>query len=219
MQMIFDMQTTIGVLSTAVRELATCMNQFVQTRPAPAQVQSMRSTKSMVACPKLWDGKCDSAAAQHFLAAFTNWATSQKEKINWQMTFGVRVKTDMDWIHAALNLIEGDAHMWCLPALEKLRQDKEPYDSRWSKFEDEFTKRFIPQDPGEATREALKCLYQGKCSVAEYKAKFEEHSSLTGWSKADLRSCFYNGLSNAIKDTLAISDHPTEAYESLVNAA
>ena len=50
--------------------------------------------------------------------------------------------------------------MWCLPALEKLRQDEEPYDGRWSKFEDEFTKRFIPQDPGEAAREALKRLYQ-----------------------------------------------------------
>ena len=115
--------------------------------------------------------------------------------------------------------MEGNAHMWCLPALEKLRQDKEPYNGRWSKFEDEFAKRFIPQDPGEAAREALKCLYQGKHSVAEYKAKFKEHSSLTGWSKADLRSCFYDGLSDAIKDALAISDRPTEAYKSLVDAA
>ena len=115
--------------------------------------------------------------------------------------------------------MEGDTHTWCLPALEKLRQDKEPYDGRWSKFEDKFTKRFIPQDPGEAAREALKCLYQGKCSVAEYKAKFKEHSSLIGWSKVDLRSHFYNRLSDAIKDALAISDCPTEAYESLIDAA
>ena len=173
----------------------------------------------MVACPKPWDGKGDSAVAQHFLAAFANWATSQKEKMNQQTTFGIWVKTDIDWIQAALNLMEGDAHTWCLPALEKLRQDEKPYDSRWSKFEDEFTKRFIPQDPGEATREALKCLYQGKHSVAEYKAKFEEHSSLMGGSKADLRSCFYDELSDSIKDALAISDCSTEAYESLVDAA
>ena len=73
--------------------------------------------------------------------------------------------------------------------------------------------------PGEAAREALKRLTQGKKSVAEYKAKFEEHSSLTSWSKADLRSCFYDGLADAIKDTLVISDRPTEAYESLVEAA
>ena len=65
----------------------------------------------------------------------------------------------------------------------------------------------------------LKHLTQGKKSVAKYKAKFEEHSSLTGWSKVDLRSHFYDRLANAIKDALAISDRPTEAYESLVEAA
>ena len=75
MQMIFDTQTSIGVLSTAVGELAARMNDFVKNRPAPTQAQSVRSTKSMVACPKLWDGKGDSVAARHFLAAFTNWAT------------------------------------------------------------------------------------------------------------------------------------------------
>ena len=121
MQTIFDMQTSIGVLSTAVGELAARMNQFVQTGPAPAQAQSVRSTKSMVACPKPWDGKGDLAAARHFLVAFANWATSQKEKMNHQTTFGVWVKMDMDWIQAALNLMEGDTHTWCLPALEKLR--------------------------------------------------------------------------------------------------
>ena len=219
MQMIFDTQASIGVLSTAVGELVARMNQILQTGPLPAQVQSVKSTKSMVACPKPWDGKGDSAAARHFLAAFANWATSQKEKMNRQTVFGVWVKRDMDWIQAALNLMEGDARTWCLPALEKLREDKEPYDGDWSKFEEEFTKRFIPQDPGEAAREALKRLSQGKRSVAEYKAKFEEHGSLTGWSKADLRSRFYDGLSDTIKDALAISDHPTEAYESLVEAA
>ena len=55
--------------------------------------------------------------------------------------------------------------------------------------------------------------------MAKYKAKFKEHSSLTGWSKADLRSHFYNGLADAIKDALVISDRPTEAYKSLVEAA
>ena len=115
--------------------------------------------------------------------------------------------------------MEGDAHTWCLPALERLRKDKEPFDGDWAKFKDGFTKHFIPQDPGEATREALKCLTQGKKSVAEYKAKFKEHSSLTSWSKADLRSRFYDGLADTIKDALAISDHPTEAYKSLVEAA
>ena len=38
MQMIFDTQTSIGVLSTAVRELATRMNDLVKNGPVSAQV-------------------------------------------------------------------------------------------------------------------------------------------------------------------------------------
>ena len=139
--------------------------------------------------------------------------------MNWKSIFSVWLKKDLDWIQAVLNLMEGDARTWCLPALEWLRKDKEPFDGDWAKFEDAFTKCFIPQDPGEATREALKCLTQGKKSVAKYKAKYKEHSSLTSWSKADLRSHFYNGLADVIKDALAISNRPTEAYKSLVEAA
>jgi hypothetical protein len=55
--------------------------------------------------------------------------------------------------------------------------------------------------------------------VAKYKAKFDEHADLTGWSRNNLWSHFYDGLSDAIKDALAISDHPTEAYDLLVEAA
>ena len=221
--MIWDTQQSIGVLSIAMGELTRQVNDLVQVQtqasaPAPGE-HSAKATKSMVACPKPWDRKGDSAAARHFLAAFANWASSQKEKMNRRSVFGVWLKKDLDWIQAVLNLMEGDARTWCLPALEWLRKDEEPFDGDWAKFEDAFTKRFIPQDPGEAAREALKRLTQGKKSVAEYKAKFEEHSSLTGWSKADLRSRFYDGLADAIKDALAISDHPTEAYESLVEAS
>jgi hypothetical protein len=55
--------------------------------------------------------------------------------------------------------------------------------------------------------------------MAKYKAKFDKHADLTGWSRNDLWSHFYDGLSDAIKDALAISDHPTEAYDLLVKAA
>ena len=221
-RMIWDTQQSIGVLSIAMSELTHQVNDLVQVQTqastlAPTE-HSAKATKSMVACSKPWDGKGDSAAARHFLAAFANWASSQKEKMNRQSVFGIWLKKDLDWIQAVLNLMEGNACMWCLPALERLRKDKEPFNGDWAKFEDAFTKRFIPQDPSKATREALKHLTQGKKSVAEYKAKFEEHSSLTGWSKADLRSRFYDGLADAIKDALAISDRPTEAYKSLVEA-
>jgi hypothetical protein len=56
----------------------------------------------------------------------------------------------MDWIQAALNLMEGDAHTWCLPALEKLYNGELPYNGDWRKFKDASTKRFIPLDLAEA---------------------------------------------------------------------
>jgi hypothetical protein len=125
----------------------------------------------------------------------------------------------MDWIQATLNLMEGDAHTWCLLALKKLCDGELPYDGDWRKFEDAFIKRFIPLDPAEVAHKAIKRICQGNHPVAEYKAKFDKHADLTGWSRNDLRSHFYDGLSDAIKDALAISDCPIEAYDLLVEAA
>ena len=70
--------------------------------------------------------------------------------------------------------------------LEDLRDGRDPYRGAWWEFEEQFTCRFIPLDPAQAAREALKKLKQGKMSVAEYKAKFNEQSSLTKWSQVDL---------------------------------
>ena len=51
--------------------------------------------------------------------------------------------------------------------------------------------------------------------MAEYKAKFDKQSLLTKWSQVNLRTCFYDGLSNSIKDTLTITDHPIETLTVL----
>jgi hypothetical protein len=139
--------------------------------------------------------------------------------MNQESTFGLWIHKDMDWIQATLNLIEGNARIWCLLALEKLRNGELPYNGDWRKFEDAFTKRFIPLDLAEAACEAIKWICQGNHPMAKYKAKFNEHANLTGWSRNDLHSHFYDGLSDIIKDALAISDCPTEAYDLLVEAA
>ena len=84
-RMIWDTQQSIGVLSIAMGELTRQVNDLVQVQTqasAPTTEHGAKATKSMVACPKPWDGKGDSAAARHFLAAFANWASSQKEKMN-----------------------------------------------------------------------------------------------------------------------------------------
>ena len=121
----------------------------------------------------------------------------------------------MDWIQAVLNLMSGEAQTWALPALEDLRDGQDPYRGAWREFEEQFTRRFIPLDPAQAACEALKKLKQGKMSVAKYKAKFDEQSLLTKWSQVDLRTRFYDGLSDSIKDTLTITDHPIETLSKL----
>src|ERR1700761_7286022 len=82
-----------------------------------------------------------------------------------------------------------------------------------------LTKRFAPMDSAEAARDALKSLKQGKDSVAEYQAKFDQFTNQTGWSDADHRTRFYNGLNETIKDNLAISDRPIGMLVELRQAA
>ena len=55
--------------------------------------------------------------------------------------------------------------------------------------------------------------------MAEYKAKFDKQSSLIKWSEVDLRTRFYDGLSDSIKDTLTITDHPIETLRELFKSA
>ena len=82
-----------------------------------------------------------------------------------------------------------------------------------------FTKRFTPLDTTEAVREVLKSLKQGKHSVAEYISQFDQYTGQTGWSPADHRTRFYDGLQDQLKDNLAISDRPINTYEELRTAA
>ena len=108
--------------------------------------------------------------------------------------------------------------MWALPTLEDLRDGQNPYQGTWREFEEQFTRQFIPLNLAQAAHEVLKKLKQGQKSVAKYKAKFDEQSLLTKWSLVNLCTHFYDGLSNSIKDMLAITDHPiktlTELFES-----
>ncbi len=58
----------------------------------------------------------------------------------------------------------------------------------------------------------LKTIKQGRGSVAEYIAKFNQYSTLTGWSDADHRQRFYDGLDDRVKDLFALSERPKGTY-------
>jgi hypothetical protein len=209
-----QLQTIMGGMAAQITALAQAQAQAIPGPPA----QGTAAMKS-VARPRSWNGKGDSAAARHFMAAFANWASAQRSEMNDQLPNGDWIRRDRDWIQAILNLMEEDARTWALPALEELRDGRQPYNASWLRFDEAFTRRFIPLDPAEAAREALKKLRQGKQSVAEFKARFDEQSGLTGWSDVDLKTRFYDGLQDDIKDALAISDRPTATLTELVTSA
>jgi len=54
-------------------------------------------------------------------------------------------------------------------------------------------------DSAQSARDMLKTLKQGRGSVAEYITKFDQYSTLTGWSDADHRQRFYDGLDDRVK--------------------
>ena len=129
------------------------------------------------------------------------------------------MRNHVKWITAILNLMEDEARTWALPYLEDLSQGRSPFTGDYDNFMATFNKCFAPHDSVETARDALKHIKQGKNSVAEYQARFDQFTSQTGWSDADHCTRFYDGLSEAIKDSLAITDRPIRTLTKLKKAA
>jgi hypothetical protein len=64
-------------------------------------------------------------------------------------------------------------------------------------------------------REALKKIQQGKGSVPEYMAQFDQHTGQTGWSDANHHQHFYDSLSEGVKDGLALTDRCIGTFDEL----
>ena len=81
--------------------------------------------------------------------------------------------------------MEDEARTWALPYLEEITTGGSPFGSDYDQFKAAFNKRFAPMDSAEAARDALKQLKQGRDSVVEYQAKFNQFTAQTEWSDAD----------------------------------
>jgi hypothetical protein len=55
--------------------------------------------------------------------------------------------------------------------------------------------------------------------VPEYMAQFDQHTGQTGWSDADHCQYFYDGLSEGVKDGLALTDCCIGTFDELCTAA
>src|ERR1700761_8954796 len=115
--------------------------------------------------------------------------------------------------------MEDEARTWALPYLEEIASSGTPFGGDYNEFIRAFNKHFAPMDSAEAARDVLKSLKQGRDSVVEYQAKFDQFTNQTGWSDANHRTRFYDGLNETIKDNLAISDRPIGMLAELRQAA
>jgi hypothetical protein len=205
-RVIYDLGIVVGQIATQLRDLTAEVRQSQVTKPRTHHTPPVPQ-------PKAWDGKGGSVEARHFLATFYNYRSLLGEPMNsYDELMGLWHPNHRHWIQTALNLMEGDAHTWALPYLEDISHRNTPFRADWALFTDAFLKRFAPLDSSESACAALKAIKQGKGSVAEYIANFDQYTLQTGWSDADHRQCFYNGLNEKVKDYLAISDKPSASF-------
>ena len=208
-------------LKTVVDQVQDLTNIIQTTQTAGATAPRIpKMLKDGVAHPKAWTGKGGSTKARHFLATYCNWASSQGEGLNdYDTVRNLFIINEQQWISAVLNLMDEDVHTWALPYLEELGRGKQPFKGDWAEFEKAFTQRFMPQDLQEVAREALKNIKQGKQTVAEYTSKFNQYTMQTGWLDADHCTKYYDGLSDKVKDSMAITDQPIATFEELRKVA
>ena len=219
MQLVGKMMLGLKTVVDQVQDLTNII-QTTQTAGATTAPRIPKGLKDTIARPKAWTGMGGSAEARHFLAAYRNWASSQGEGLNdYDAVRNIFIVNEKQWIAAVLNLMEEGAHTWALPYLEELGRGKQPFKGDWAEFEKAFTQRFMPQDSQEVAHEALKNIKQGKQMVVEYTSKFDQYTMQTGWSDADHRTCYYDGLSDKVKDSMAITDRPISTFEELRKVA
>ncbi|EJF55392.1 hypothetical protein DICSQDRAFT_141950 [Dichomitus squalens LYAD-421 SS1] len=166
--------------------------------------------------PSLFKGG-QGGEARRFLAAFTLWAMSQGSTLNHVDATGNTISAhDDQWIRAVLSFMQDSAALWATPAMEEITQGTTPFKGLWTEFRTQFKARFETVDEAVDAKERLRTLWQGSMTVPEYAARFNELSTRTGYSKADLRDCFYEHLADSIKDELVHTARPIASLEDLI---
>ncbi|EJF55521.1 hypothetical protein DICSQDRAFT_17170, partial [Dichomitus squalens LYAD-421 SS1] len=166
--------------------------------------------------PSPFKGK-QGGEARRFLAAFTLWAMSQGSTLNHVDAMGNTISACNDqWIWAVLSFMQDSAALWATPAIEEITQGTTPFKGLWTEFRTQFKARFETVDEAVDAKERLRTLWQGSMTVPEYTARFNELSTCTGYSKADLRDRFYEHPADSIKDELVHTARPIASLEDLI---
>lgn len=211
---LMDNQTTandqIAQLNAMLRELATKLTQPSpsptlapqQTPPSQPDNSAQPTREAHVPDPETYRGdmgKCGGFLLQCSLVF------SQKP-----MTYAL----DSSKVAFVMGLLQGKALDWATA----MWQNKPEIHNDYSSFERELKKVFDHPVQGKEASKRLLCLNQGAHSVAEYSIEFRTLAAEAGWDDSALQTVFINGLSEQLKDELALKDESTD-LDSLISTA
>lgn len=207
----------LGTHTDALRAQVSALSATISRTPA-AVAAGTSSGKGVVAKPSMFNGNGDLSASRFFLATFVNWAQNQGNQMNTANPAGGWTRDDQKWIGSVLNFLTDKAQSWALPYLETIGTGKPAYRD-WVEFETAFRRRFEPVDVKTTAQHALEGLSQGKGSVEQYKAKFDEHAPRTGWPDTVLAREFRDGLTERVKDVMINLTYNKEVLDEVYRAA
>ncbi|KAK3548470.1 hypothetical protein QTP70_013292 [Hemibagrus guttatus] len=124
--------------------------------------------------------------------------------------------SDRAKIAYVITLLSGKALSWATAVWKA--QAPAPFCSSYTRFVEEFKRVFDHPLSGRQASKNLLTLRQKNGSATEYAIQFRTIAAGSGWNDECLMVCFLNGLSEAIKDDLAIRE-PARDLETLIDQA
>lgn len=126
----------------------------------------------------------------------------------------VTYASDSSKVAFIMGLLKGRALDW---AAAKWQNNPE-IRNNFSAFEEELRRVFDHPVQGREASKRLLTLHQGNRSVADYSVEFRTLAAETGWDDLALQSVFLNGLSEQLKDELALKDD-SDNLDSMISTA
>ena len=121
----------------------------------------------------------------------------------------------------AASYLRGGAQQWISPMLTaRLIHNRDPAGifGSFATFVEAIRGIYgLSNDQQVATRHVQHIIQKG--SASQYTAKFKEYAAKTGWDDAALRSMYYRGLKDKVKDGLMHYGAATDTIEQLAKAA
>ena len=121
----------------------------------------------------------------------------------------IRFPTDQAKVAFIVSLLKGAALDWASYYLEQ----GHPMLNSLETFLVEFERIFGDPDRKASAAQRLRRIEQGSRTTTEYAAEFQLLSRDVNWNDEALANCFFEGLSDGVKDVFAQMDQPETTVE------